>query len=525
MSKPVSVSFTKTAPAKADTAIVFATSKSTLLPSAKDLDKKSGGLISAALGIRENFKGRHGDLVSVILPKGAGYKQVVVVGLGDADRLDELTLENAGGKVYGALKTVSSSHAAILFDHEKNFKEGDAARALAAFASGLRLRDYSFDKYKQPKKSGDGKKKDENGLKEISIVHTGAAAANKASAHYEAIAGGVSFARDLVNEVPNVLYPESYAAILQKELKPLGVQVEIIDEKKMQKLGFGAHLAVGMGSARPPRVVVMRWNGLSGNGTDSGKGTPKKTKKGAGPLAFVGKGVTFDTGGISIKPAAGMEEMKMDMGGSAAVAGLIRALAVSKAKVDVVGVVGLAENMPSDRAYRPGDIITSLSGKTIEVLNTDAEGRLVLADALTYVQQTYKPSVIIDLATLTGAIMVALGLEYAGTFVNDDALWKKLENASQRTGEKLWRMPLDEAFRDEMKGGVSDLKNLGNLGRYGGACSAAGFLEMFVENSTPWAHIDIAGTAWAKAEKATVPRGASGFGVRLLYRLVTDNHA
>jgi leucyl aminopeptidase len=267
-----------------------------------------------------------------------------------------------------------------------------------------------------------------------------------------------------------------------------------------------------MGSIRPPRVVIMRWNG-----------TGKKT--GSKPLAFVGKGVTFDTGGISIKPAAGMEEMKMDMGGSAAVVGLIRALAKSKAKVDVVGVIGLAENMPSDRAYRPSDIITSLSGKTIEVLNTDAEGRLVLCDALTYVQDTYKPRMIIDLATLTGAIMVALGYEYAGAFVNDEKLWGQLETASKASGEKLWRMPLDQSYRDEMTNNITDLKNLGNLGRYGGACSAAGFLEHFIEDGTPWAHIDIAGTAWIKGDKPTVPRGGTGYGVRLLYRLVLDNYA
>jgi leucyl aminopeptidase len=240
---------------------------------------------------------------------------------------------------------------------------------------------------------------------------------------------------------------------------------------------------------------------------------------------LVGKGVTFDTGGISIKPAAGMEEMKMDMGGSAAVVGAIRAFAQSKAKVDVVGIVGLAENMPSDRSYRPADIVTSLSGKTIEVLNTDAEGRLVLCDALTYVQDTYKPSMIIDLATLTGAIMVALGYEYAGAFVNDDKLWGQLDKAAKATGEKLWRMPLDEAYRNEMRGSVTDLQNLGNLGRYGGACSAAGFLEHFIKDGTPWAHLDIAATAWMKSEKATVPKGATGFGVRLLYRLVLDNYA
>lgn len=508
MSIPTSLSFAKSPKAKTDTAVVFTDSKGKLMPSGAELDKKSGGLITSALETRANFKGKHGDVISVILPKAAGYKQVLVMGLGDPVKFDALTLENAGGKTFAALKAISAINAAIMIDIN------DAA-LIAAYASGIRLRDYTFDKYmsktKDPK-SGDTKKLD--GLKEIVIISPLHATATKLYEDYDAIAKGVLFARDLVNEVPNVLYPESYAAILAKELKPLGVQIEIMDEKKMEKLGFGAHLAVGMGSIRPPRVVIMRWNGTGSTAKKAGKG----------PLAFVGKGVTFDTGGISIKPAAGMEEMKMDMGGSAAVVGLIRALAVRKAKVDVVGIVGLAENMPSDRSYRPGDIVTSLSGKTIEVLNTDAEGRLVLADALTYVQSTYKPRMIIDLATLTGAIMVALGYEYAGAFVNDNTLWKQLEAASEATGEKLWRMPLDEAYRDEMKNNISDLKNLGNQGRYGGACSAAGFLQHFIEGETPWAHIDIAGTAWWKSDKATVPRGGTGFGVRLLYNLVTENY-
>ena len=516
MSKPIELSIAKAAKDKADTAVLFTNDKKELFAAGIALDKKTGGLINEALSLRDGFKGRHGDIISVILPKGSGYRQALVIGLGKAENLDAIAYENIGGKIFTALKPLSAQNAVILFDAQ--IGAVPAAESAASMLYGVRLRDYSFDKYKSTNKkpkSGDSKKKEPQvaTLKSVTLVSDAYTAAAKLYAERAAVAAGVLFARDLVNEVPNVLYPESYADILAKELKPLGVQVEIFDEKKMQKLGFGAHLAVGMGSIRPPRVVIMRWNGL---------GAGKKAK--GGPLAFVGKGVTFDTGGISIKPAAGMEEMTMDMGGSAAVAGLIHALAVTKAKVDVVGIVGLAENMPSDRAYRPGDIVTSLSGKTIEVLNTDAEGRLVLADALTYVQQNYKPSMIVDLATLTGAVMVALGYEYAGAFVNNDPLWSQLEKASKETGEKLWRMPLDESYRDEMKGSVSDLKNLGNLGRYGGACSAAGFLEHFIEGETPWAHLDIAGTAWWKTDKPTVPRGASGFGVRLLYALVTDNY-
>lgn len=509
MSKQTVISFAKSPKAKTDTIVIFADHKGQLFPSGAELDKKTKGIIGDAIKTRSTFKGKHGETLGVFLPKEADYKQVLVLGLGDPAKLDALAFEEAGGKCFGALKSLAAENSAVLFETGKSsIKEAQAA---SAFASGLHLKNYSFDKYKQKPKNGDSVKDKKTA---ITIVTGAQAEATKLFADYESIQQGVFFARDLVNEAPNALYPESYAAIVAKELKPLGVQVEIMDEKKMAKLGFGAHLAVGMGSIRTPRVVIMRWNGTSGT-----KAAAKR-----GPLAFVGKGVTFDTGGISIKPAAGMEEMKMDMGGSAAVVGLIRALAVRKAKVDVVGIIGLAENMPSDRSYRPGDIITSLSGKTIEVLNTDAEGRLVLADSLTYVQNTYKPRMIIDLATLTGAIMVALGVEYAGAFVNDDKLWTQLEGASKASGEKLWRMPLDEAYRNEMKGSVSDLQNLGNLGRYGGACSAAGFLQMFVENDTPWAHLDIAGTAWGKADKPTTPKGGTGYGVRLLYRLVTDNY-
>ncbi len=518
MTKQVVLSFSKSAKPKSDTAVVFAMEGGALTDQAAALDKKAGGLIASALRVREGFKGKHGDVLSVILPKGAGFDQVLVVGMGAAEKLDVIAFENLGGKILTTLKSISTESASLLLDMPKNTKTSEA-EAASALAAGVRLRDYNFDKYKSKDLSGDRKKS--KTLSSVTIVTTASAKAQALFKDEEALAQGVHLARDLVNEVANVLYPQSYAAIIKKELGALGVQVEILDDKKMEKLGFGAHLAVGMGSIRPPRVVIMRWNGTSG-ATGSGKGA--KPSKADAPIAFVGKGVTFDTGGISIKPAAGMEEMKMDMGGSAAVVGLIRALAARKAKVNVVGIVGLAENMPSDRSYRPGDIVKSLSGKTIEVLNTDAEGRLVLCDALTYIQRTDKPKMIVDLATLTGAIMVALGYEYAGAFVNDDKLWSQLSNASTASGEKLWRMPLDEAYREEMKSKVADLQNLGNLGRYGGACSAAGFLEHFIEGKTPWAHLDIAGTAWWKSDKPTVPKGGSGFGVRLLYKLVMDHY-
>ncbi len=492
---------------KADTVILFADSKGKLLASGAKLDKETGGLLSGAITARESFSGKTGETLAVFLPKGSGYTQALIVGTGEEKKLDHLAFETMGGKSLAALKSIAAKKAEVLIDQ-------DNPAYAAAFAGGLTLRNYVFDKYKT--KAADKKDKTKSADLAVSIV-TNAAGTAKLYDEYKAVSEGVFLARNLVNEPANVLYPESYADRISKELKPLGVQVEIFDEKKMQKLGFGAHLAVGMGSIRPPRVVIMRWNG-TGSAT-------AKSKKSKGPIALVGKGVTFDTGGISIKPAAGMEEMKMDMGGSAAVVGAIKALAANKVKADVIGIVGLAENMPSDRSYRPGDIITSMAGKTIEVLNTDAEGRLVLCDAMTYVQNTYKPSVMVDLATLTGAIMVALGYEYAGVFANDDELWNDLSKAAKSVGEKIWRMPLDEAYRNEMKGTPADLQNLGNIGRYGGACSAAGFLEHFVQDGVKWAHIDIAGTAWWKSDKPTTPKGGTGYGVRLLYDLVKNHKA
>ena len=314
-------------------------------------------------------------------------------------------------------------------------------------------------------------------------------------------------ARDLVNEPANTLGPVEFAAEADK-LKKLGVTVDILEEKELKKLGMGALLAVSQGSSRPARVAVMQWNGA-------------KTKKGSAPICFVGKGVVFDTGGISIKPAQGMEDMKGDMGGAACVTGLMHALAARKAKVNAVGLIGLVENMPSGSATRPGDIVTSLSGQTIEVLNTDAEGRLVLADVIAYAIDRFKPGFVLDLATLTGAIMVALGKEYAGLYTNDDQLAAQLSDAATATGEKVWRMPLDKAYDKMIDSKNADMKNIG--GRWAGACTAAAFIQRFVGN-TPWVHIDLAGTAMA-SENTDINRSwGSGWGVRLLDRLVADNY-
>ncbi len=493
----LSISFQKKPKATADTAILPVYKDNRLGKAASEWDKKTGGLIAYALKNQENFKGKRNQALTVTAPKGSTYARFVLIGMEDDKPQDIAAWTMAGGRLIPVLKAAGAVSAML-------FLENAAPEEAAQIALGLSLRDYSFDKYKSKSKDKSGKP---SPFAKLEIVTDGATQAAKLFESTRFAAEGVHLARNLVNEPPNELYPESFAKIVQQELKPLGVEVGILDEKKMQKLGFGAHLAVGMGSARPPRVVVMRWNGAK-----------RKSK----PVALVGKGVTFDTGGISIKPAAGLDEMKMDMGGAAAVVGAIKTLARRKAKAHVIGVIGLAENMPSDRAYRPGDIVKSLSGKTIEVLNTDAEGRLVLCDALTYVQDTYDPALIIDLATLTGAIMVALGHEYCGTFANKDEVWSQLESASRATGEKLWRMPLDEAFRKEMESGIADLKNLGSLGRYGGACSAAGFLEHFVDKGRAWVHMDIAGTAWVNADKPLGPKHATGFGVRVLDRLIAD---
>lgn len=473
--------------------------------STKYVDADHDKAITHALKTNASFKGKTGQMLTLSL-NNKKTARIIVFGLGKKQDLKILNLDTIGGKLYAHLKSSSAETLDIYIDGIQTNDKAEAKDIAAHLAMGFKLKSYSFDKHKS-KKDDEGN----NTIDQITMITEKAEDSDKNFADYDATISGVFLARDLVNEAPNILHPESYADLIKKELKPLGVEIEILDEKKMQKMGFGALLAVGQGSIRESRVAIMRWNGA------------KNSQKSKAPIAFVGKGVTFDTGGISLKPGAEMDLMKMDMGGSAAVVGLMKALASRKANADVIGIVGLVENMPSDRAYRPGDIITSHAGKTIEVLNTDAEGRLVLADVLTYVQQTYKPEVIIDLATLTGAIMVALGFEYCGTFANDNDLWEQLEESSNNTGEKFWRMPLDEAYRKEMESDVADLRNLGSLGRYGGACSAAGFLEHFIEDGVKWAHIDIAGTAWWKTDKPTTPKGGTGFPVRALNDFVAKN--
>lgn len=500
------IKFKKTPPSKTKLAIICVDEKENLFSAGNALDKKLSGLIKNTVQNAPKFSGKLGQTLSIALPQKSDFNAVICLGLGNAKKLETPSAETAGGKLYASVERTGFEKAVLLIEEIKTPKDLTREDFYSALALGFKLRSYKFDRYKTKKQS-------DKLFKELIFAgekHSTVSKAYKTSSH---VAEGVFTARDLVNEPPNTIHPPAYAKFIKKELEPLGVKIEILDDKKLKSMKMGGIMAVGQGSVNKPRIVIMQWNGAP------------KSKKEKAPLALVGKGVTFDTGGISIKPSAGMDLMKMDMGGSAAVVGTIKALALRKAKTNVIGIVGLAENMPSSNAYRPGDIITSYSKKTIEIMNTDAEGRLVLADCLTHVQKKFKPHTIIDLATLTGAIMVALGHEYCGTFVNNEKLWSQMEKASAQTSEKLWRMPLDDFWKKDMESNNADLQNLARTtGRYGGACTAAGFLEHFIEDGVNWAHMDIAGTAFIKSDKPTTPKFGTGFGVRVLDRLIADNY-
>ncbi|MEK9670960.1 MAG: leucyl aminopeptidase [Rhodospirillaceae bacterium] len=486
-------------------AVVTATEKTgggKLSKSAQALDKKLSGALTRAAKTSK-FDGKAGQSVTLIAPAGR-LDKVLLMGLGKPDKLNDLAAQDAGGRIYAALS--SHGDVTVALDEVEGASLG-VGRTAANLAFGAKLRSYRFDKYltKEPKD-----KKPQ--LKSLKITTHGSARAKSAYGDMAPVADGVFFARDLVSEPPNVLYPATLAREAQA-LKKLGIKVTVLGEAEMKKLGFGALLGVGQGSIRESKLVVMQWTGVPRN----------KSKKAQQPVAFVGKGVTFDTGGISLKPAAGMEDMKWDMGGSGVVIGLMKALAGRKAKVNAVGVVGLVENMPDGNAQRPGDIVKSYSGQTIEVLNTDAEGRLVLADALWYTQVKYKPKFVVDLATLTGAIMVALGTERAGMFANDDTLANQINQAGDDVRELVWRMPLGEAYDKQINSDAADMKNIGG-GRWGGSITAAQFLQRFIKEGTPWVHLDIAGVTWSRAHTPVVPKGGTGFGVRLLDRLIADHY-
>ena len=475
--------------------VLFVGKSLNLGATANTLDEKSGGAISRAIKAAD-FKGGFCKTLQILAPAGVAIDQIVLIGLGD-ESLSERDYAALGGATMGA---VGGAKRVFVVAEGEDGKELDSAAA-SLIAMGMKLRAYDFDLYKTDK----GQPKKEKASAEITILCFGAQEAAKVWRYDDAVSDGTILARDLVNEPANVLGPKEFAA-KAKALEKLGAEVEILKQADLEKLGMNALLGVAQGSVRKPRVAIMKWMG---------------GKKDEAPVVFVGKGVVFDTGGISIKPAGGMEDMKGDMGGAAAVTGLMHALSARKAKVNAIGIIGLVENMPDGNAQRPGDIVTSMSGQTIEVINTDAEGRLVLADLLHYSKITFEPRFMIDLATLTGAVIVALGAHNAGIFSNSDDLCAQLTKSGSSTGETVWRLPLAKEYDKMIDSKFADMKNTG--GRWAGSITAAQFLKRFV-GDVDWVHIDVAGTAM-DAPKTEISQGwASGFGVRLLDRLVRDNY-
>ncbi|GAB5470803.1 MAG: leucyl aminopeptidase [Rhodospirillales bacterium] len=491
------ISFSQAATPKSGTLIAGVLDDGALPSTTAALDEQTGGALSRAIAVA-GFKGKKGKLLEVLAPHGIKNGRVLLIGLGDPTKLTHQDMATLGGSAIGHLLASGESAATALVGEIEGATEG-ALRA-AHYAMGALLRAYRFDKYRT-KEAADDKPK----LEKLTFQVADKAAAKAAFQPLEALVKGIYRTRDLVSEPANVIYPKSFVAAAKK-LSAQGLKISVLGKKEMEKLGMGSLLGVAQGSVREAQLLVMEWQG----GGD------------AAPLAICGKGVTFDTGGISLKPPAGMEDMKWDMGGAGVVVGLMETLARRKAKANVVGLCGLVENMPDGNAQRPGDIVTSASGQTIEVINTDAEGRLVLADVLWYAQKQFKPSLIVDLATLTGAIMVALGKEHAGLFSNNDELSEQLTAAGRSVEERLWRLPMGEAYDRMIDSDAADMKNVGN--RMGGSITAAQFLQRFVEGDTPWAHLDIAGVTWLDKATPTAAKGASAFGVRLLDAFIAENH-
>lgn len=461
-----------------------------------DQDKLPGGIEPAlAEGAKvARFKGRAGELFEGFVERGDTVVRIALAGAGEAEaQARPGNLEKAGAALAAKYLTSGEKNLAIDFTGS-----GLSAEQAAAVLLGLRLRAWRYDAYRT-------KLKDEQKRSLDTVVAVAAPEGTEAAWAVEAaLAEGVEFTRQLVTEPPNKVYPVSFVEKCREAFKGTEAELIVLDEDAMAKLGMGALLGVGQGSTQPSRLLAIKWNG---GGSEA-------------PTVFVGKGVTFDTGGISLKPGAGMEDMKWDMGGAGAVAGAMLAVVKRKAKANVVGVVGLVENMPDGNAIRPSDILTSMSGQTIEVLNTDAEGRLVLSDALYWAQKEFSPKRIVDFATLTGAMVISLGHEYAGVFANDDSLADDLLAAGKTSGDRLWRFPLDPAYDKLIDSPIADMKNVGP--RPAGSITAAQFLQRFIENGTAWAHCDIAGMVWADKPGATWDKGATGYGARLIDRFVRD---
>ena len=443
---------------------------------------------------RQRFEGDVSNVSEQFIADNGSVRRLLLIGTGTGDAGGEAA-EKLGGTAAARLQTSGEKTAVI--DLSGLGYDADAA---ARVGLGAALRSWRYDRYRTKLK--DNQKPT---LDEIVVIGGATGAAERYDQRWAAVVEGVSLTRELVTEPANIIYPETFVERVRKSIEGTGIELEVLDRAAMEKLGMGALLGVAQGSVREARLLILKWNGASKDGQ---------------PTAFVGKGVTFDTGGISIKPAAGMEAMKWDMGGAGAVVGALKALALRKAKANIVGICGLVENMPGGNAQRPGDVVTTMSGQTVEVINTDAEGRLVLGDAITYVQRNFKPGTIIDLATLTGAILVSLGHEWAGLFSNDEELAAELQEAAAKSGDKVWRMPLAEPFDRLIDSPIADMKNVGP--REGGSITAAQFIQRFVENGTRWAHIDMAGKAWSDKAAATYDKGATGYGVRLLDQYVAD---
>ena len=439
------------------------------------------------------FKGKAGQVFDGFAQRGGAVVRVALAGAGEPGDEGRLAnLEKAGGAL--AAKYAASGADSIALE-----AVGLSPEELAAVLTGLRLRAWRYDRYRT-------RMKDEQKITLGKAVVVGAGdGCEQAWSDATALAEGVEFTRVLVTEPANIIYPESFVERCRERYKGTGLEITVLGVEEMTQFGMGALLGVGQGSDRPSRLLAVKWNG---------------GEKGARPMAFVGKGVTFDTGGISIKPGPGMGDMKWDMGGAGAVAGAMLTIALRKAKANVVGVMGLVENMPDGKAMRPGDVVTTMSGQTVEVLNTDAEGRLVLADAITWVQKEHDPVAIVDLATLTGAMLISLGFEQGGLFSNDDTLADAVLAAGRKSGDKLWRMPMGPAYDKLIDSPIADMQNIGP--REGGSITAAQFIQRFVDKGRPWAHCDIAGMVWAAKPGATWDKGATGFGVRLIDRYVRD---
>ena len=479
-----------------DTLVLCITLGGQLTNYANKIDIITKGALRKSI-LNSNFIGDTGQVLLINSPYGLKYNRIIILGIGDIDLLARQDFELLGFKLISMILPTPDISLNIVFD-----RVNTGSDSIAQMSFGILLGSWNFNKYKT--------NRDEKKIscllrvnffcKEPSVVLDN-------FKHYQAVASGIFFARNLVSEPSNIIYPESFVDKLL-ELKDLGVQVEILDESDLLNLGFGALLCVGQGSSRGSYLAIMKWNG---------------GKIGDLPLSFVGKGVCFDTGGISIKPSYNMGDMKFDMAGAGSVAGLIKSLALRKAKVNIVGVLGLVENMPSGSAVKPGDVVTSLSGQTIEVVNTDAEGRLVLADALWYTQDRFNPLVMIDMATLTGAIIVSLGTIYAGIFTNNINIANQLCDAGEKTGEKVWNLPLTYEYNKQISSPIADISNIGNSGRDAGSITAAAFLKHFT-NGTPWVHIDIAGVAWSFKNSFCEYSGATGFGIKLLDAWIYNNY-